>query len=146
MTRLSTLKMLALGAILILAPFSNAIAEETAATNGSDEASAVMTINRFVACQAVEEREPVGATNTFAAGTETAYAYLEAASISADVQVSFVWIHEGKEVARVPLTIRQGNRWRTYSSKKLAGRPGSWRVEMQDAKEAVLASVDFTVE
>jgi len=138
--------MLIIGAILLLPAFSNAIAEETAATNGNDEASAVMTINRFVACQAVEEREPVGTTNTFAAGTETAYAFLEATGISADIQVSFVWMHEGKEVARVPLTIRQGNRWRTYSSKKLAGRPGSWQVEVQDAKEASLASVDFTVE
>jgi hypothetical protein len=146
MTRFSTLKMLLIGAMLMLAPFSNAIAEEAATTNDSDKASAVMTINRFVACQAVEEREPVGTTDTFAAGTETAYAYLEATSISADVQVSFVWIHEEKEVARVALTIRQGNRWRTYSSKKLAGRSGSWRVEVQDAKEAVLASVDFTVE
>jgi hypothetical protein len=146
MTSLSTLKMLIVGTILMLAPISNAIAEDAATTNDSAESSAVMTINRFVACQAVEEREPVGATNAFAAGTETAYAYLEAASISADVQVNFVWFHEDKEVARVDLTIRQGNRWRTYSSKKLAGRPGSWRVEVQDAEKAVLATVDFTVE
>ena len=146
MKKSSILKMLAITAILLLPAFANATAEEPAATTGNDDASAVMTINRFVACQAVEEREPVGATDTFAATTETAYAFLEATSISADVQVSFVWLHEGKEVARVPLTIRQGNRWRTYSSKKLAGRPGSWRVEVQDAKEATLASLDFTVE
>ena len=146
MTKLSTLKMLIIGAILLVPAFTSAIAEEAVAPSAIDDASAVMTINRFVACQAVEEREPVGTTETFAAGTETAYVFLEAASISADVQVSFVWTHESKEVARVPLTIRQGNRWRTYSTKKLAGRSGGWRVEVQDAKEAVLASLDFTVE
>jgi hypothetical protein len=48
-------------------------------------------------------------------------------------------------VARVPLTIRQGNRWRTYASKKMAGRPGAWRVEIQDAKAAVLATLNFSV-
>ena len=139
------MKMLIISTALFLSTFSSAIAEE-AKTEASDASSAVMTINRFVACQAIEDREPVNPTETFVVGTETAYAFLEAASISADVQVNFVWLHEGAEVARVPLTIRQGSRWRTYSSKKLAGRPGSWQVEVRDTQDAVLASVDFKVE
>lgn len=138
MNKASMLKTLIMTTMLLLPIFSNAVAQE--------ETSAIMTINRFVTCQDVQDREPVGATDVFAAGTETAYAFLEAAAISADVQVSVVWFHENGEVARVPLMVRQGNRWRTYSSKQLAGRSGTWRVEVQDAKASILASHDFTVE
>ena len=121
-------------------------AEAAPATPAAADTSAVMTINRFVTCQGIEDREPANETKTFAAGTETAYAFLEARNISADVEVNVVWIYDGNEVARVPLSIRQGNRWRTYSTKQLEGRPGAWQVQVQDAQSAVLASLDFTAE
>ena len=138
MTKIQLLRTMLLTSLLLLPALSNAIALEGE--------SALMTINRFLICQAVEDREPAGTTDTLTTGTEKAYAYLEATGISADVEISFVWYHGSNEVARVPLSIRQGNRWRTYSSKKLAGRTGAWRVEIQDSASAVLASVDFTVE
>ena len=138
MRKCHLLKTVLLTCLLLLPAFSGAAAQE--------EESALMTINRFLTCQAVEEREPLGATDTFTAGTEKAYAYLEATGISGDVEVSFVWFHGNQEVARVAMSIRQGNRWRTYSSKKLAGRTGAWRVEIQDSTAAVLASLNFTVE
>ncbi len=108
--------------------------------------TASLTINRLVICSGIENREPVDNVSTFPAGTEMAYAFLEATSISRDVEVSFVWLYDGQEVARVILPIRQGNRWRTYSSKKLSGRAGSWRVEVQDSNSNILAATDFTVE
>jgi hypothetical protein len=123
--------------LLLLPALSSAMAQE--------EEAAMMTINRFLSCQAVDDHEPTGVTDTFPAATEKVYAYLEATKISADVEVSFVWYHENREMARVPLTIRQGNRWRTYASKKVAGRTGGWRVDIQDATAAVLASLNFTV-
>jgi hypothetical protein len=111
---------------------------------GEDTAS--LTINRLVICSGIENREPVDSVSVFPAGTEMAYAFLEATDISRDVEVSIVWLHEGNDVARVILPIRQGSHWRTYSSKKLAGRSGSWRVEVQDSNAAVLAATDFKVE
>lgn len=139
MTKGQLFKTILLTSLLILPAFSNAIAQEEGEV-------AQITINRFLTCQGVEEREPTGATDNFTTGTEKAYAYLEATGISRDVEVSFVWFHGNQEVARVPLSIRQGNRWRTYASKKLAGRTGAWRVEIQDATATILAAVDFTVE
>jgi hypothetical protein len=117
-----------------------------AAPAGAEEQTASLTINRLVVCSGVENREPVDNVSTFPAGSEVAYAFLEATNVSSDVEVSFVWRHGGSEVARVILPIRAGSRWRTYSSKKLAGRSGSWQVEVQDSSGAVLATVDFTVE
>lgn len=149
MTKIQVLRTMLMTSLLLLPALSSAIAQEEPATSSEiakEAEPALMTINRFLACQAVEDHEPVGTTDTFAAGTEAAYAYLEATGISADVAISFVWYHGGNEVARVPLSVRQGSRWRTYSSKKLAGRAGAWRVEIQDSASAVLASVDFTVE
>lgn len=138
MTKHQLCKAVVLTFLLLLPAFSSAMAQEVV--------SAQMTINRFLTCQTVENREPVGITNTFSNASEKAYAYLEVTGISADVEVSFVWYHGSKEVARVPMSIRQGNRWRTNSSKKLAGRTGAWRVEIQDPNANILASQDFTVE
>lgn len=117
-----------------------------ASPSWAEEDTTSLTINRLVICSGIENREPVDNVSTFPAGTEMAYAFLEATKISHDVEVSFVWLHDGNEVARVILPIRQGNRWRTFSSKKLAGRSGTWRVEVQDSSSAVLAATDFTVE
>jgi len=174
MKTINILKVLLLTVFLVFPAFSGAIAQESEmmapesetmapeksmeATQGAEamapesmemtqaEEPANMTISRFVTCQAVENHEPTGITNTFPADTEKAYAFLEATKISADVKVEFVWLHNDKETARVPVSIREGSRWRTYSSKKLAGRTGKWQVEIQDQTGAVLASLDFTVE
>ncbi|MEN8142341.1 MAG: DUF2914 domain-containing protein [Thermodesulfobacteriota bacterium] len=166
MKKISVIKVLLIALVLMLPVVSTVSAQEEAAKPEAAMAeaakpgaakpeaamaeaadtSAVMTINRFVTCQGIENREPAGETATFTAGTETAYAFLEARNISADVEVNVVWIYDGNEVARVPLSIRQGSRWRTNSSKQLAGRPGAWQVQVQDAKSAVLASLDFTAE
>jgi len=132
---LRTLMLLITAAVITSVPLARA-----------QDDSASMTIKRFVICNAIEDREPVGITNNFVAGSEKAYAFLEATDISSDVEISFVWIYENSEVARITLPIRQGSRWRTNSSKKLAGRAGAWRVEIQDATATVLSSLEFTVE
>lgn len=112
----------------------------------AEDNTASLTINRLVMCSGIENHEPVDNVTTFPAGTEKAYAFMEATDISQDVEISMVWLHDGNEVARVMLPIMQGLRWRTYSSKKLNGRPGAWRVEAQDGNGSVLAAIDFNVE
>jgi len=103
-------------------------------------------VGRFVVCENVVDREPVGVTTTFPAGTDKAYVYLEAKNIKADTTVNVVWSTEGAELARVPLNLGAGSRWRTYSFKTLFGMTGKWRVELQDEGGAVLASTEFKVE
>ena len=135
--RLSLVLLLAATLTALLCPATPSRAEEKTAS---------LTINRLIVCSGVENHEPVDNVSTFPAGTEMAYAFLEATNITRDVEVSFVWLHDGNEVARVILPIRQGSRWRTYSSKKLAGLSGAWRVEVQDSNSTVLAATDFTLE
>ena len=106
---------------------------------------APLSIARLEICTGVENREPVGSADSFAAETGIVYCFLEARDIPAETTVSFVWFHGDMEVARVPVRIGQSSRWRTFSSKQLAGRIGGWRVEIQDGQNAVLGTTSFTV-
>ncbi len=104
------------------------------------------TINRMVVSKDVVDKEPVGVGDFFSAVTEKLYCFLEASNIERDMQVSFVWIWSSQEMARVNMTLQKGNRWRTYSSKKLVGLKGQWKVELQDSSGVVHNSIGFTVE
>lgn len=102
-------------------------------------------LQRMVVAVAVEEREPVGAGDLFAADLENIYAFIEAREIRRDTEVTMVWSRNGQEVSRVSLAVRQGPRWRTFSSITLANRAGDWRVELLDETGASLRSLDFHV-
>ena len=110
------------------------------------ENAATFDIARLVIAGSIDNREPVGIVNAFAVSTEKVYCYLEAINITGDTEVSFVWYLDGSEKARVTLPLRQGKRWRTYSSKKLGEMKGAWKVELQDADGTVMQTAEFTVE
>jgi hypothetical protein len=71
---------------------------------------------------------------------------LEAEQIEEDTTVSFVWYHENREMARVALPLQKGPRWRTFSSKKLGGLTGNWKVELVEASGIVLNTISFQVQ
>ena len=134
--------------ILFIAALSISLVQVslTFAESASPEASPVFKIERLVIAGSIDNREPVGVVNVFASSTEKVYCFLEARDIKEDTTVGFVWYYGEKEAARVELPLKQGSKWRTYSSKKLGGRTGDWKVELQDAGGAVLETVEFTVE
>jgi hypothetical protein len=103
-------------------------------------------ISRMVVCEEVVDREPVGTKVTFNASEEKAYCFLEATRVEQDKEVIFVWYHEKREMARVPLPLRQGARWRTWSSMKINGLKGAWSVELQETSGVILHTVSFAVE
>ena len=106
----------------------------------------VFIINRMVMCGKIADKEPVASGDTFSAVTEKVYCFLEAREIEDDTTVSFVWYFENTEMARVSLPLEKGMRWRTYSSKKLAGLKGNWKVELQEYSGVVLNTVYFQVQ
>jgi len=103
-------------------------------------------IKRMVLCEKIIDREPVAIGDTFSAATKKIYSFLEAGNIEQDTMVSFVWYFENKELARVSLPLSEGRRWRTYSSKKIAGLKGEWKVELQDSSGIVLNTLSFKVQ
>ena len=109
-------------------------------------AADAFSIERLVIAGSIDEREPVGVVDTYSASTKKIYCFLEAGDISADTTVSFVWYFGETEMGSVELSLREGSRWRTWSSKTLYGNAGDWKVELQDENGAVLETVTFTVE
>ena len=108
--------------------------------------SGPFSVARLVVCENVQNRSPVNVTDVFPAGTETVFCFLEARDIQEATEVKMVWYHEEQEVARVPLSIGQGSRWRTYTSKKTMDQKGNWKVYLLDSADNTLASVQFVLE
>ena len=73
------------------------------------------------------------------------YGFLDARDIAADTLITFLWLYEGAEAARLELTLKKGSRWRTYTSKRLGKRRGNWEVQLLDASGNILDSMKFTV-
>lgn len=96
-------------------------------------------------CTAVEDRAPVGAAETFPAGTEQLMCFTDLRNAGGQT-IIHAWIHDGTTRARVELEVG-GDRWRTWSSKKLLPEwTGAWQVKVMTADGAVLETLDFTVE
>ena len=111
------------------------------------EEGSAFTIARLVVCKNIVNLEPeLGSEETFPLSLGKIYCFLEARKIAADTKINFVWIHEGVTKAKIPLTLRKGWRWRTYSSKKLGNMSGNWTVEIHDENDAVVDSVNFVVQ
>jgi hypothetical protein len=114
--------------------------------SGQPAAEPLFQVARLVIAGSVDNLEPVGVVDAFAASTEKVYCFLEAKQIREDTTASVAWYHGETKMAVVDLSLRKGPRWRTYSSKKLGGHAGDWRVEIQDAGGNVIETVGFTVE
>ena len=130
------LMILALSAALVL----------TVMVAGAAAQGAPFSVERLVVGTDVQEREPVGITDVFPAGTEIVFCFLEARDVSQPVSIQMVWYFGEEEVARVPLSLGAGSRWRTYASKKIGDRQGNWKVYLQDETDQTLGSVQFVVE
>lgn len=102
-------------------------------------------VPRAVVATGVEEREPVGEAEEFAADVGTLFCFTEVTGAGEASQVVHVWFHGEEEQFRITLPVR-GERWRTWSRKRIgAGQDGFWRVVVEGPDGATLAEVPFTV-
>lgn len=116
------------------------------AAMAQDTTAPAFEVTEAVVATGVEDREPMGADSTFMADVGTVYFYTVFEGDFEPTQVEHVWMHDGQEIARIPLTV-EGPRWRTWSSKEiLPDWTGSWTVKVVDAGGNEHISVDFTVE
>jgi hypothetical protein len=96
-------------------------------------------------CASVSDREPVGAASNFPAEVGNVCLWTRVTGGAGEMTIHHLWLHDGKQVADVELTIK-GNSWRTWSCKKVpASWTGNWEVRVTDAGGNVLKSVTFTV-
>ncbi|MFS8637216.1 MAG: DUF2914 domain-containing protein [Gemmatimonadota bacterium] len=120
----------------------------TATTLGAqtaERAAPTIEVTRAVVATGIEDREPIGESTTFTADVGTVYFFTEITGDFDETQIHHVWLREGEEIARVPLTVR-GPRWRTWSSKRIPPEwSGNWTVRIVLGDDQVLGTVDFTV-
>jgi hypothetical protein len=121
-----------------------AMTDEAEAT--AEPEAATFSVGRLVIAEYIEGMEPVGVTDLLSDDAGKAFCFLEATGITDDTDANFVWYRDDVEVARVPLRLRMGERWRTFSSKNVEGLPGNWKVAIEDASGNVLETVAFSVE
>ncbi len=122
------MRKLILGALVLIGVAGLAIAAATATA---------------VVCTGVESRAPVGAAESFTAdvGSLTCFSEVHGAT----GKVVHVWFHGDKELAKIELSV-QGERWRTWSQKKIApAMTGAWHVEVRAEDGTVLAKAEFTI-
>ena len=132
-------------AVAILA-ISYAIGQEKAKEEGKPKEAGDFKIEQLVVGTGVENLEPTGVAETFPAATEKVYCFLKAADIAKDTEISFVWFQGEKELRAIPLPLKQGPKWRTFSWKNIGGLKGDWKVELKDGSGKVLKEVRFKVE
>jgi hypothetical protein len=115
-------------------------------TWGASVSAAEMRVQRLVVCTGVEEREPVGVAESFPAGSEGVYAFVDLADVDCNCTVSFVWSRNGKEIRTIIVPVSMETRWRSWARKNVADQPGDWSVEVRDASNKPLMSTMFRVE
>jgi hypothetical protein len=102
-------------------------------------------VKNFTLARTVENREPKGSIEEIRAdskGVAVIYAYSDVSGLK-DHILYYVWIHNGRQLARVKNGV-WSNRWRSYSSKVInSTMHGDWRVELRDSNGKVLAWSSF---
>lgn len=115
----------------------------TAAISQDETPGPEITIDPFVMCEDVVNREPVNVTDFFRAdGTATSFTRIFA---SAPTRISHVWYHENTRMDEIPFTVQPPS-WRVWSRKHLYGKTGIWRVEVVDENGTVLRTTHFQAE
>ena len=105
-----------------------------------------LTAPEAVITTMVSERAPVDSVEVYPAQTGKLYCFSRIEGADGETSIDHVWLYQGKEMARVNLSVRSAN-WRTYSSKKIVPEwKGEWQVQVVDAAGNTLATVPFRVE
>ena len=105
-----------------------------------------LTISRMEIAGSVENREPVGTAASFPASQEKVFCYVELKDVPKDAAITFVWTLGANDMGKVSQQVKKSSRWRTWSSKTIAGMKGEWKVDVLDEAGAVLKSATFKVE
>ncbi len=109
------------------------------------KAQSVLKVERIVVSTAVEDRQPVGESDTFADTVGTLFSYTEIRGMGDSTTVSHVWYHGDVRRADVKLNVR-GYRWRTWSTKVIQRDwTGDWRVDVVSADGKILKSKRFRI-
>jgi hypothetical protein len=103
------------------------------------------TIKKVVVAKDVQNREPVGVSDTFSSTIGKVYCHILAMDIKQDSEIVVTWYHEEKKIHTYKLPLKKGYSWRTFAYKNVAGKKGNWRVVIRDPDCHIYKSAPFTI-
>lgn len=112
------------------------------------KSSSGVTVSRAAVAPAIEDREPVGAGESFKKdAVEQLYFFTQIIGVRDTLQIEHRWYHNKNMVQTTTLPVRS-IRWRTYSSHSIGEQSaGSWKVEVVNTKtDEVMESVSFQIQ
>jgi len=105
-----------------------------------------ISVEDAVVCTGVVDRVPQGSATRFSSSCRKLYFYTAVTGAARPVTIYHCWSRDGREVARIPVSV-QSSRWRAFSSKKIdTAAAGQWEATAVDADGKELASVAFIVQ
>jgi len=109
-----------------------------------EEAPALTVIATM--CTEIQDREPVGAGQTFPAAVGKLYCHTLVEGCQDSTKVTHVWYYGEKKMAEVTLPVTS-QRWRTWSSKQiLESWTGDWHVDILAQDKTALTSTSFQIQ
>ena len=105
--------------------------------------SADVSVSDLAVGTGVQDRVLQGAAKSFqASATSRVFCFGKITAKSAPTAVRYAWSKDGKKIDTVEIKVG-GSPWRTWSSKAVDA--GAWKVEILDAQDQSVGSVEFTV-
>jgi len=102
------------------------------------------TVVDAVMCEDVQDREPVGAADSFAADVGKVWCWSKIKDGKGET-IKHVYYYGDREMAAIELSVGSAL-WRTYSSKKiLSAWTGQWRIDIVDEEGVTLKSLEFSI-
>ncbi|MFT3925284.1 MAG: DUF2914 domain-containing protein [Myxococcales bacterium] len=104
-------------------------------------------IERFVLATSVEEREPVGESESFDTDTPKIFAFMQFANDQAPFAVKVHWEKVGDAASPygVQLEVPTSPRYRTWSWTKIRREPGTYRAVVRTLDGQEILSKEFTI-
>jgi hypothetical protein len=111
---------------------------------GAAGKSAFVEVVDLQMAEKIEDRKPVGASETFEAGSK-AITWVKLKVKEPETVVKLRYFINGKKAGTSrPLTVRKSPSFRTWFRRKL-NKSGQWKVEVLDADDKPVHSMRFTV-
>lgn len=103
-------------------------------------------MSRHAFARAIDDKEPVGAAESFPADVGRLYFFTQLAGTGAPTEILHVWLYDGREVSIFPIEVG-GTPWRTWSVRAVAPEQrGDWTVEVRELGGRVLLSATCRIE
>ena len=127
----------------ILTVVALVLAAPTAFAEDGNSAQQGLSILEAETASEVEDRETVGATDSFSQGDEI-NAWMKVQNPNGSTTLEIAWKVDGNELHTFDLDVDDSWGWRTWAQ-MTASQAGDWEVDIRDDDGDVLETLSFTV-